>query len=118
MDFPGAGFLDLLIGTKKMEKLKFETFTCACVSMAHITRADSELLEAETHAGVCDLIVQDYEYGFWVYVPTEPSADPNSLKKYSVAFNELLRIARQKSWRYLQIDRDGTEVEGLPKFDW
>lgn len=44
--------------------------------------------------------------------------NPAWCKCFSKEFIEILRIAKEKGCMWINFDRDGTEIEGLPTFDW
>lgn len=43
---------------------------------------------------------------------------PDWCKLFSKEFIEILRLAQDKKCAWVNFDRDGPEVEGLPKFPW
>jgi len=94
----------------------------ACTS--HITEKDDANLKRDSN--VTDhnpsLIVYPFEYGYFIFSDFEADeveAIYLSLEKkegYSKEFIQLLKLAKEKGCKFLQIDEDGAEYEDLPTF--
>jgi len=102
------------------------------LSTAHITEQDNNMLQTCEPAGegVCiDVISYSYEYGFWVLFP-----DLRPQHRGYNSFEDLLRILRQQGFSEgfleccrlahslrltgFRLDTDGSEIDGLPIYDW
>lgn len=83
------------------------------ISTGHITEDDAKRLEANEDRITAYSL---HEYGWLVYIG---EIIENWPKKYwSPAFRKVLRVAKELGCEYVRFDRDGTEYDGLPKFDW
>lgn len=83
-----------------------------CVSTAHITRDDRDLLDDH----VTLMIYEKEDYGYFVRVPS--NLEEIDLSEYSQAFRDLLAAADVAGCSWLEIDRDGDVIDGLPAFEW
>ena len=103
-----------------MRKPVFETFTGVVLSTAHITREDASNMAADAQGP--GLIVDEFEYGFMVWIPRADGVQDEGynqrLEEYSEAFRQLIHLAQQAGWRYLRLDCDAEVYEQLPTFDW
>jgi len=132
-----ANMVDGTEGTTMSEqgkKLKFETYRYADISTGYVTEKDSEILTAcgvrgDPVTGMGGYrgpgpIVYDYLEGFFVWVPQgNPEALPEYLKGCKEAglsdqFCRLVSEVLEQGCTFLNLDRDGGEVDGLEKFDW
>jgi hypothetical protein len=101
-------------------------------STAHMTKADDEwcwgVLEARSDSVLSpgDILLCGFEYG-WIFntglYPQMNDAEFTLAGHYDCGSlsPELLALidrARGSGSKYLMLDRDGPEVEGLPTFDW
>lgn len=98
-----------------MEKPKFELFTGAILSMAHISQTDEEQLNTDAIRRGKGLIVDEFDYGYWLYIMDEKQ---DALKDYSPEFQALYALGQAEGWTNIKLDRDGPVVEGLPVFEW
>ena len=113
--------------------MKLEIEKHLIVSTAHITKEDmDELCSQGQHR--YPFLVKDHGYGVLVQVeqkerfqlpPRENSVDFISGYKpepwtydFSEDFIEILRIAQENDCLWVNFDRDGSEIEGLPVHDW
>ena len=78
-------------------------------STGNITQTDSEKLAEEDAFSV-----GNFEYGFFIFTNTAE----NSLSKYSTAFGDLVRLAKQLDCRFICLDCDAEPVPGLRSFVW
>jgi len=98
------------------------------VSTVHVPQSDMELLQQED---TYPYTVLNTEYGALVYIvedmtiPVEQSIEfimDDSYEEQIVAFSRdfrrLLRLAQQNGCTWLHLDRDGSEIEGLPTHEW
>ena len=94
----------------------FELKRMACVSTAHITREDVELLEEWAKDGAKDspVLVAEYQYGFFLYVWEDDETD----EKFSESMLAILENCRKMRCWYLQLDADGPKYEELKEHDW
>lgn len=110
-------------------KLKPRIIKCFEASICHVTKRDSELMEATDHAynegdlECTDLIVYIYKEGCFIFAAWEDNEVENVYttlisQGYSQALIELLKLTRYHDCTYLQLDRDGVEYDDLPKFSW
>lgn len=90
---------------------KYETTPVLTLSMLHI--------EKETNDWLCERglgyfpHVAIYEFGYFVYVPTGDLPDdlPGDLAT-------VLAFANAKGYRWIRLERDGSEIDDLPTFAW
>jgi hypothetical protein len=113
---------DVIIPRKDLEINKMLTF-----STAHLKESDLELAKSRINPiHTC----YENEYGFFIYVPVHGLYAEEDGKEfeaklieaietgYSQEFCHLLRIARKYKCRFINPDRDGEFIDGLPTFDW
>jgi len=99
------------------------------ISTSHITEKDMDKLTSLSPAYPYTLLITDY--GVMLALPSYVKLPPRSnsiafiteidfeewTDKYSDAFLEILRIAKEKECLWVNFDCDGSEYD-LPKFDW
>jgi hypothetical protein len=100
----------------------FEISRNLVASTAHITMEDRDLLEAAGE-GESPLVVYSFEYGFLIYIPTDPAkvAEEGAAalaRGYSQALVDLLALTSKEGCRYLLLDQDGPIYDNLPAFMW
>lgn len=94
------------------------------VSTKHITEKDNNLLKIDTISNECDLIIDSFPYGYYIYIPdnsienTDKFIDSVGTDKYSKSFKNLLRIAKEKGFDYIKLDADGKVYDHLETFKW
>jgi len=85
-------------------------------STAHISKRDNNLLKKNDDTDPVTAYKNKYGYDIYIH---EAAMDSVPLRYgYSKEFVKLLKIARKNNCQYLKLDRDGTEYEDLPRFDW
>lgn len=90
---------------------RFEFKTAWCVSTGHISATARDLLD---NTGVSYLSAYDKStFGWYVYVPEEDI--PDDLEQ---SLKDLLQMAKSMGISIIEVDCDGPEVEGLPKYNW
>ena len=111
--------------------MKLEIEKMLVLSTAHATEDDINNL--------CSMEKQDYPYtrfqtGYGVMIAVisdmelperensinfiKDGKNPAWCKNFSKEFIEILRIAKENGCTWVNLDRDGTEIEGLTTFDW
>lgn len=103
-----------------------EISTVLTCSTVHVTAADAELLEAAARSAGCELIVHQYEEGFFVHCGVGGDDDVTSgalsqgarLAGWSEDFCGLLRLAVASGCKWLNLDRDGPAYADLPRHEW
>lgn len=91
--------------------MKLEITRTLIVSTSHIPKEDGEVF---SESGNGQTVAYEYEYGWWVW--TGEKDENYSL--LSVFTNEILALARKNNCEWVRFDADGSEIEGLEKFDW
>lgn len=87
------------------------------VSTIHITKRDSELLEADASTGSSHaLLVREYEEGFFVYV--DKHGGEKCREDFSPEFKAIIAEARRRKCKWVCFDCDAMEYDELPKFEW
>lgn len=82
-----------------------------CASTSHMTEKDSILLSKKMINCI------EYDSGFFVNtIMISPSF--LKLRGFSKYFIELVKISHYKECKFLQLDRDGDEIDGLKTFEW
>ena len=96
-------------------------------SSCHITKEDNSLLRQEDHCSLCVYEVRGSGilYGYLICTGFEDSSiNPDEFYKavkdegYSDAMINLLKLAKDKGCKFLQLDCDGMQYDDLPSFDW
>jgi len=105
-------------------KSKLPRQSYSCLSTGHITRRDNEILVVQATTNTTPVIIVDqFEYGYWLFVPTTPEGI-NELEEgmkrlgCSAALVSLIVEAYHQTIGYIKFDCDGGVVDGLPKFEW
>lgn len=82
-----------------------------CASTSHITKKDSILLSKKMINCI------EYDNGFFINtIMISPSY--MKLRGFSKYFIELVKISHYKECKFLQLDSDCYEIEGLKTFNW
>ena len=100
-------------------------------STGHITKEDDKLLRRDDVGSVCTYDIKGGKilYGYLVFTGLENNSsikeeiateELEAMKAdgFSDAFINLLKIARAKGCKFLQLDGDGVSYEDLPTFEW
>lgn len=120
----------------KTIKLPVEKATV--LSTGHVTKQDGSLLESFSSGrgcrrpGTIEVLgtdtrhsmprMESHTYGWFVFVcqdaDLQEQAKALALAGFSEEFVALYRTARKQGIQIIDLDRDGEEVDGLPRFDW
>jgi hypothetical protein len=90
------------------------------ISTCHITEKDNQLL-TQAAKGDSDnpVVTYDYEYGYFVYVPTnDPIYNALIPYGYSKQFIKILKRACILHCGFVLFDGNGTEYNDLESFSW
>ena len=90
------------------------------ISTGHLTQLETNLLdEAVKGESENPVVAYKYEYGYFVYVPTE-NLDYLALAEYgySMQFINILKRAKELGCKYVQFDGDGIQYDDLETFSW
>lgn len=98
-------------------KTKYEIQKIVVFSTTHITEGDNNRLEYEAtfKNESSSLIVDKFEYGYYIHIPSEFS---ELIHIHSEALQNLLMIAKDIGCQYLKLDRDGQTYENIETYDW
>jgi hypothetical protein len=91
------------------------------ISNSHMTKNDCDLLELEGCGGNDGLSFSciNYEEGFFINLSgIDLPHVKQDLAKFSPAFEHILRMAKEEGFDFINFDRDGTEYDEFPKYDW
>jgi hypothetical protein len=108
----------------KIVKGPLPVWTYVDLSTSHITENDSlRLKRAAKQKSPTDLIVREYEEGFFIHVPLGVADNTDTVNHmiangYSLAMVALFRLAKEQRLGLIRLDRDGTVVEELEHFNW
>ncbi|ENZ77703.1 MULTISPECIES: DUF5983 family protein [Ralstonia] len=89
-----------------------------CISTCHISVETNAMLEQTGDRTLW--FYGQYESGYWIRVPHEDpttAADPFWLAAPD-DIRSLWSWARERSYFWLRLDADGTQVDGLPVYNW
>jgi hypothetical protein len=64
------------------------------------------------------VLAREYEYGHWVWVPTEDVAAEHDVSGDLPHLAQLMTVARANDCRWINFDRDADPIDGLPTFEW
>lgn len=92
---------------------RFEFKTAWCISSAHISKAAHDLLDAEE--GLTYVSVYNKETFGWYLYPTYENDLPDDAEQ---SLKDILQMAKSMGVSMIEVDCDGPEVEGLPKYNW
>lgn len=101
--------------------VRLPEFKCVTISTRHITLVDHDILESDSYDQI-SVGVSSHPYGWWIW--TGPDVGWNRHNKdlaeagFSEAFIALVKMAWDQKARYINLDRDGPEMDDLEKFDW
>ena len=110
--------------------IKPATMKLLDLSTCHITKKDNDLLTSYADrwkvAGPCPtppLTVHSYDYGYFIPVPDIAHWREDGMRQFvddgaSVALSCLINRCIGEGFALLRLDRDGTEVDDLPRFEW
>ena len=120
--------------------IKPATMKLLDLSTGHITKKDNDLLtsyadrwkmnDVNGPRRVVDsdgprppLTVHSYDYGYFIPVPDADHWKNDGLRQFvddgaSVALSCLINLCIGEGFAVLRLDRDGTEVDELPRFEW
>lgn len=91
-------------------------------STGHIDAADDlELRWLAAQGGGVGLRVVPHEYGYFLCPTAGDGAEAQVARqqhRLSPAFWSVIDEAQRLGCRWVNLDRDGEELSGLPKFDW
>jgi hypothetical protein len=109
--------------------LKPHIKTVLDIGIGHITEKDSKLLRR--HVGDDEdfpVAIMEYQYGFlisaWHHSDSREPEEVEEFEKdflevgFSKEFLALIKLACGEGCNWLQLDRDGDTVDGLPVFKW
>ncbi len=90
------------------------------LSTAHMTEADSRILETAAEIGVRVIL---HDYGWWIHVPeagSEAEEADTEMKAagMSDAFRAVIDSARYRGCRWVNFDQDADEDDDLPVSEW
>lgn len=93
------------------------------VGTVHITLSDDTKLRENEDEYIEPMIVRNYEYGYWIWVPDTHEEFVELIKGqigsgFSSAFQNIFIKARKLGCDYIILDRDGPEHQDLDTFDW
>jgi hypothetical protein len=88
------------------------------VSTAHITKEDNQTLLSDDQDACGDLMFDSFEYGYYVYLPSDNQSLVEMDFPFSHAFVLLLHWAMQQDATCIKLDCDGEKYSQLPSFDW
>lgn len=76
----------------------------------HVTEEERDILNANGYSRG--------EYGWLIFI--NPNADPSvsEIEEPSEGLAGAMRVAKENGCRYLLLDRDAQELEGLPVYEW
>lgn len=99
-----------------MAKKLYEIDRILHVSTGHMTEDDLERAGASNGPNV---VGYKYEYGVFVFVPTENDFANILLRdKWSEGFIKTLQLARNQDCQWVKFDCDGPVYEELHVYDW
>ena len=106
--------------------IKPATMKLLDLSTKHISEKDNELLESyaeKSRLPTPPLTVHSYDYGYFIPVPDREYWSSDGLRQFvddgaSAALSCLINLCIGEGFAVLRLDRDGTEVDDLPAFDW
>lgn len=87
-------------------------------STSHITESEADELRT---GGIEHIVADDYEYGWWVWVPPARYVDEDERADLTAAAPRLLALidhARAQGCEHLRLDADAGVLDGLPTFEW
>jgi len=88
------------------------------VSTGNLPHEEMEAIETGDAGGDDELvIVRNYEYGAWVWVPDEPDYYAE-LPKLQPRLSAILNEARRLGCNWVNFDRDAPHLAGFPSFEW
>lgn len=93
---------------------KYEIQRVLVLSTGHIREQDERFLR--NHDGAYYII--PYEYGYFVWVPSELENLEDAMGEVPPKIGELIKLAFEENCQWLRLDSDGMIVEGLEEFDW
>jgi len=91
----------------------FEIGTYLVASTAHITNIDNTYLTEYPESS--GLIIYHYEYGYWIHTNSNEFVSDGQL---SIAFWNLLKLAKGQGCLFLKLDCDGPVYDSLSTFIW
>lgn len=99
------GFSDLLVVPK--------------IATCHISLETNNRLMAEGDSNPW-CYCGDFEFGFWLSVPSEDSEESfrNDGHPAPADLVELWKWARKRQYGWILLDSDGSDIDGLPTYDW
>jgi len=97
-----------------------EIFKVLSLSTGHVPEDDLQWLISGL---VEEVIAYPYEYGVWIYVPSDTETfketiDSINHSNFSQALINCMKHAYSNDCRYIQLDRDGDVNSDLESFDW
>jgi hypothetical protein len=96
-----------------------DVYKYADISTAHITPQDNDLLGKMAYTNIIpEIVVYDYEYGYFVPVPSDNNEEQLRKVGFSEAFLSLLKRCRQEKIMLIRIDKDAPEADDLETFEW
>ena len=111
---------------REIPEAQLPIFRTMCLSTGHLPFEDFKLFELVSESELeieltptqvlGDLVVEKLGYGFRISV--DPGAEVICSSPLSVAFWSLYSLAIQHECAWLEFDRDGPVIDGLPTFEW
>lgn len=92
---------------------------CLTISIAHITENTEKKLKMEPNTNYIGLAVYEKgNYGYWIFCPKDMISHFNNGKIIPQDLWNCMLLAYKNNCRWLCLDQDGEEVQGLEIFEW
>ncbi len=101
-------------------EISFSDLTvCPRIATNHIMRETNDLLQSQGDNNPW-CYCGEYEFGFFLSVPSDGAEQEFASQGYAVPadLRALWAWARERSFSWIQLDAEGSDVDGLTAYDW